>query len=380
MGKVVFVSEMKSPVSNRASSTTIMVNNMIMGLKTCGYVVEVVALGNLIDKQEILDYYSDKVDTVRFLESKFCKDGITKKYQSVLKMLYNWVLPFSYRKMVRKIDINADDIIITHSPSTESIILARFLVRKGSKRYIQFWSDPITLSGIYPENIGLGRRVFWWLEHSCLKETKEIVYGTKTLLDFQKRLFPDVAKRMRYVDISYNWDICSCEKKVTSCPKKKFGYFGNYYSTIRDIIPLYETFKQRSDDIELTICGSSDLKLDTTSNIVVQERVSPQEADEMEKAMDVIVCILNKHCIQIPGKLFYKTCLPQVILVILDGKYQDVIKEDLERYNRFLFCNNTQDDIDRAVSMIKKYNLENEVSNRGIAVEEMARQLMNEAI
>lgn len=381
MSKILFISEMKSPLSNRASSTTIMVNNMIMGLKACGYMVEVIAIGDYMDKKDILDYYSDKVDKILFFESKFCKDGVTKKYQSVLKIFYNWIISFPYRKIVRDIAVGKNDIIVTHSPSIESIIYAKFMLKKGGKRYIQFWSDPIALSGIYPEEIGAKRKLFLWLEHSCIKTSNEIVYGTRTLLDFQKKIFPDLAEKMRYVDVGYNWNIHGYAKKISVSSKIKYGYFGNYYSDIRDIYPLYETFKNKGDDVELTICGSSDLKLRSTSNVLLRERVSPNEADKIEDTMDVIVCILNKHCVQIPGKLFYKTCLPQIILVILDGKYQDVIKEDLKRYNRFIFCANTEEDIERALYRIKQGEVEKSVSRSGmISSKEMAEQLMHEMI
>ena len=183
---------------------------------------------------------------------------------------------------------------------------------------------------------------------------------------------------MRYVDISYNWDICDKVKSVITSSKTKYGYFGNYYASIRDIKPLYDSFRKRNDENELTICGSSDIKLAPNNNISIFERVAPQIADDMESEMDVIVCILNKNCVQIPGKLFYKTCMQQIILVILDGKYQDTIKEDLERYNRFLFCKNNQDDITLAIDRIKKIRCEINTRAGGIAPAVMARQFMCE--
>ena len=70
--------------------------------------------------------------------------------------------------------------------------------------------------------------------------------------------------------------------------------------------------------------------------------------------MDVLVCLLNKDCIQIPGKIFYNTNSNKPILIILDGPYKEEMQEYLEDFQRFEFCENNEESIRKAVAKIQK--------------------------
>ena len=59
------------------------------------------------------------------------------------------------------------------------------------------------------------------------------------------------------------------------------GYFGAYKSTVRNILPLYNAAKAKG--FKLTICGPSDIQLQSTDNIRVLGELPYNEATKTRK-------------------------------------------------------------------------------------------------
>lgn len=376
MKKVIFITELRNPTTAKASSTTIMINNLLMGLSQTAECVHLVAfVDNITENQDFQNFYADKVKKISLFQSQLCNDGVQRKYKTLYKESISWFKKSEYRKYARKIEINNDDVIISHSPSIESVLLARELAI-FQNRYIQFWSDPITISGIYPEKINIKRFPAYISERKALSYAGEVVYGTKILCDFQKKVFKKYSDKMRYVDICHSMPKDE-GRKATLRKKLTFGYFGNYYSAIRNILPLYHAFLECEN--KLLICGTGDVKLASCGQIEVRERVSIEEADRLEDDVDVIVCILNRNCIQIPGKIFYKTHIQKDILIILDGKYKEEIQKYLKEFKRFVFCNNTVESIRECVTKFSAENLSYKLDESiTISPLQMAQALLQE--
>jgi hypothetical protein len=214
-------------------------------------------------------------------------------------------------------------------------------------RYIQYWSDPIALSGINPEDFSFRRYPFWVLERVLLGASPSIVYGTETLAKFQQLLFPALSARMSSVDISYSPDEMSGWHEPET--GVLFGYIGDADPRIRNILPLYEYFRE-NPEARLRICGAHAPSSATpVGNVEILERVPLSVVPEIEAVVDVFVAVLNHNCIQLPGKIFYQANTPKHILVILDGIHRDVLAAYLASFDRFTLCENDYDSIGEAV-------------------------------
>ena len=72
--------------------------------------------------------------------------------------------------------VEENTILISHSPSAESILLCKEIKKKYSSiKFIEYWSDPIALSGIYPENFNIKRYPLYFIEKHLLKYADKIV-------------------------------------------------------------------------------------------------------------------------------------------------------------------------------------------------------------
>ena len=68
---------------------------------------------------------------------------------------------------------------------------------------------------------------------------------------------------------------------------------------------------------------------------------------------------------QIPGKIYQYSATNKTILFIMDGTEdeQEVLRDFFGKFNRYVFCQNTVEDIIRAIRQIESGALE-EISNK----------------
>ena len=129
MKKIIFVSEMKIG-SEKATSTDIMTDNLIAGLKKTGYPIEIIAICEEPRyKASIKHYYKDHVGGIHFVDSVFGK--YRNGHTHLFRLLKNTVLK---RKYAERIPTNIDyseAILIAHAPSLESVFLCSQIVREN---------------------------------------------------------------------------------------------------------------------------------------------------------------------------------------------------------------------------------------------------------
>lgn len=240
------------------------------------------------------------------------------------------------------------DIIISMSDPKSSHLLALTLLDKGlvnCDRYVQIWGDPMYLD--ITNKTLIPKAIIKKEEEKLLKKSDKIFYVSPLTLEAEKKIFPKYADKMDVLFPTYQEK--SVYKPVTKI--KKIGYFGDYNSEIRDIMPLYHAVKDSK--YELIVCGNSDLKLNSTNNISINGRVSFSKVKEFEEDVDLLVHISNSSGTQIPSKIYQYMGTNKPILFILDGPKELLVKV-FDPFNRVMFCNNNEEDI---IKTIEKFNV-----------------------
>lgn len=343
-GQVVFISEMRNPKTN-ASSTQIMTRNILFGLRSLfDSLIFVPILDYMSDIIPIEQFYAGLFDEIIPIKTitKFKSNRLLGKVSMIWRVMIKTTLPVALSSKILP-----NSTIIAHCPSIDSgLICNQIKKEQPTVKYIQYWSDPLALSLITPEQYSIKRCVQKWVEKQLHKAPDRIVFGTKTLFTAQLDLYPEIHEKAFSVEVSYN-------PEETDAPninegRIKIGYFGNYYSNIRDIAPFYEAACE-CPDADFIICGSGDIELANTESVHVKKRIPQDEVAAEESKIDIAVCLLNKVGVQVPGKIFYQTNTKKRILVILDGPRKKDIVEELMPFNRFCFCENNKMSIKKEI-------------------------------
>ena len=105
----------------------------------------------------------------------------------------------------------------------------------------------------------------------------------------------------------------------------------------------------------------------STNKIKIYPRLNLDELKPIEDKTNVLIFLCNKKGGQIPGKIYQYSATNKTILFILDGTNEEkkVLKEYFEPFNRYVFCENTVQDITRAINQIENNDLGN-ISNAPI--------------
>ena len=244
-------------------------------------------------------------------------------------------------------DVEYDLVVSNSSPAAGHRLVADLLDRKHVKagRWIQIWEDPW-----YYDLYGGHSDAILEEEHKLLREAREVLYVSPLTLHYQKKYFPDCADKMGVIPLPAFLIGNPDRKPVSSLVS--FGYFGDYYSHTRNLSPFYEALKETGS--AGFIYGDSDLKLPSTSLITVSPRVTLDVLEKVQDKTDVLVHLSNLGGGQIPGKIYHYSVTRKPILFILDGTEEEktVLKDHFSQFGRYVFCENTLDDIVRAMSLI----------------------------
>lgn len=353
---IIFVSKLDS-VDDGASSTDIMTLNLINGLSQNTIISKLIIIVNKDNFQNI--------DNIKTSLTPLCEQLIIVRSSNTTpknKWVGLWQLIFANRAISKwgaslKLNDTENLLLISQSPSYDSIHVCR-KIKKNYPRlhYIQYWSDPIAISGIMPERLNYKRLIFKFIEKSGLKLANKIVYGTKTLFEAQKQVYPKFKEKMSYIDISYSSFECQEMLNDFKYNNDKFLYAGNYFSKIRNITPLFNAINSLNGEVRLDVYGSGDIET-RSEFIYLHNRISPLELRREEVKYRTVICVLNSNCAQIPGKIFYSMNLDQNILVILDGDRKDKIAKYLKSYNRFIMCDNNAESIKNTLHYLISNNV-----------------------
>lgn len=350
--KIVFVCRMFLEPQLR-SSTDIMTDNIIKGFIDNGYDLTLIIVGNSNEKEKIINRYKDHAKVI-FRQAMIPKNTNNLKNLYLISKYNKMGIRLTHEEFERLREFEPEKaVLISHSPSIETIFVCKEIIKYFHFYYIQYISDPLALEGKLPETMGIKRIPFKFIERSTIRCADEVVYVTKSLMRFQSELYPKYVNKMRFVNVSYTPRPATLSTKKTNSIVR-IVYSGNYYSRIRNIRPLYEAMELLDDTYQLSIFGSTDLSLEDTRNVSVHDRIDSESIKNIENDADILVCMLNTSCIQVPGKIFYNTDSNQRILIISDGPYGKRICDDLKAFNRFDFCENTAKSIALKIAEIAK--------------------------
>ena len=295
--------------------------------------------------------YRNTIDTNR-------KISVFKKIKLLLKKtaLYFYhkidvfgstVLYISERKAVSE-DISKGnfDTLLSFSDPMPAHLIANYCKKHNPDlKYIQQWGDPLASDTI--SKIALPVWIRKIIESYMLNLADRICYVSPLTYEEQKRLFPAYATRMIFLPTpSLGYKDKNINKDMISV-----GYFGSYNTSARNILPFYNAAKE-NPDVAFYIIGDSDLRLESTENISVINRLSPRELEKYMARINVIVCLMNRKGNQVPGKLYHYASSTKDILLIKDGEYGQAIQDFFARYDHYTFTDNTTDSID---AVIKNY-------------------------
>ena len=267
------------------------------------------------------------------------------------------------RQAVRyKSNVNYDLVVSNSSPAASHRLVANLIDKKHirCKRWVQIWEDPWyhDLYGGHPEAVLCE-------ELSLLQAAQDIYYVSPLTLHYQQQYFPDCAAKMHFIPLPF---LSLDREQVKSGDSVSFGYFGDYYSRVRNLLPFYEALVETG--VEANIFGDSDLSLKSTDHVNVSGRVTLDVLQAIQQRTTVLVHLCNLRGGQIPGKIYHYSATEKPILFIIDGteEEQEIIKKYFSRYNRYLFCYNDKESI---ISAIKE--LVNDVnSHQGFVVQEFS--------
>lgn len=251
------------------------------------------------------------------------------------------------------------DYVLSISTPVTSHLLTHNLLKSGhihAAHWIQIWEDPW-----YTDAYGFnGKKSIFLEEQRLLSFAEKVCYVSPLTLRRQQSLFPESAEKMFWQPLPYYYKDTTVEQPTFD--HNVYGYFGAYYPAARDLQPFYEASKETG--VEVNICGDPASLFPTTSQIHIHPRLPLNELKPIEDSTNVLIFLCNRKGGQIPGKIYQYSATNKTILFIMDGteEEQRVLKEYFGKFNRYVFCQNTKDDIARAIRRIESGDLE-EVRN-----------------
>lgn len=295
----------------------------------------------------VLNTSSQSISSIDKIRSRSAKDQI----RNGLKYLYykafpadpiyplNWYWLKEASKFYSTVEY---DLVISNSSPAASHKLVHLLLKSKQlfcKRWIQIWEDPW-----YADLYGSHDQAIFQEEHALLTAASEIYYVSPLTLEYQKALFPDCGDKMKHIPLPYLE--FSNEKSTTHM---SFGYFGDYYSHTRNLLPFYQAL--RESGCVGNIYGDSDLNLESTDQIVVSGRVTLDVLAKVQEETAVLVHLCNLRGGQIPGKIYHYSATTKPILFILDGteEEQNILRSYFGQFNRFYFVENQMSKIYEAI-------------------------------
>lgn len=256
------------------------------------------------------------------------------------------------------------DLVISLSFPPVSHYLVYQLLKKehiAAKRWIQIWEDPwcqdLVFKSLNDKKVIEGAQKE---EERLLKVADEVLYVSPITLEHQREMFSAYSYKMKWLPVPTYY---SNVTQKTCFKKNVYGYFGDYSTQIRNLEPFYKAAEQQN--IAVNICGYSDKMFPSSGNIAVQPRISLEKLKPIEDDTNVLVFLSNLRGGQIPGKIYQYSATEKTILFILDGTKEEkrVLKEYFGQFNRYIFCENTVEDIIRAIGEIES-NCLGEVVNK----------------
>ncbi|MGN8653849.1 hypothetical protein ACTNEQ_03305 [Blautia obeum] len=281
------------------------------------------------------------------------KEFIIKRIKKVVLNCYGVhgiYAPFIRKAKKYKNSKKYDYLISISTPPSSHLLAYKLLKKKNihAKRWIQIWEDP-WCSDVYGFN---GKRKIFREERRILSFAEKVCYVSPLTLKKQKQLFPESAHKMFWQPLPFYYqNNIKCDELSN---EKHYGYFGDYIPASRDLEPFYIAAKETG--IDVNICGNPNNLFQPTEKIHIYPRLPLNELKMIEDDTNVLVFLCNRQGGQIPGKIYQYSATEKTILFILDGTEDEkrILKKYFGKFNRYIFCENTVEDITRAISIINE--------------------------
>jgi hypothetical protein len=247
------------------------------------------------------------------------------------------------------------DLMISSSDPKSSHLLAAEIKKVFpyiSSKWVQYWGDPFAAD--INNKTFLPKFYVKKKELEILEIADRVVYVSPFTLQQQEDFFPDLKKKFVFIPVPYIEPVF--QEKVNDNDSLTIGYFGDYNSADRNILPLCNAIMNSTS--VLHIYGRGDSYISKKSNILVNDRVSYDKVKSMEAKCNVLICICNKKGTQIPGKIYHYAATNKPILIILDGEHQDLMRDYFESFKRYIICENNIESILNALGEISSNPIE----------------------
>lgn len=278
--------------------------------------------------------------------------GLLQSIKSQIRALYG---PYGmdrvfYQKCKRFSCSKSFDLVISISHPPVSHLAAYMLLKTSrikAKHWIQIWEDP-WYSDVYGFNSQERVRLE---EKRLLSLAEKVCYVSPLTLLNQQKLFPESAEKMFWMPLPAYYKNDTPVHKFSG--QNIYGYFGDYAPAARDLEPFYTA--TANVGVEVNICGNPSNLFRSTDKIHIHPRLPLAELKPIEDGTNVLVFLCNRQGGQIPGKIYQYSATDKTILFILDGTEdeQAVLKDYFGKFNRYVFCRNTVEDITRAIRRIE---------------------------
>lgn len=367
------------------TSNTMMYSTIFNGLKRCGYHIDIVLLTN-----ETVYKYFDSNFRSYFNEIKFIPIKKHRLFSNSSKfdVIYSFWLNFIKDRIIRPYKLKSlngivdstYDLIISFCPPALSALFAMDFINingLNDVRYIQYWSDPLSLGRCNSvEDMPKYRILHYLLEKEAFKGVDEIIYCYPLLCEMQQQLHKRYAHKMRWVDVAY------MEREIlTSKHNNKeitLGFFGAYQSRVRNILPFLETLKF-FPSLKFIIRGDTDLQIDSVDYPNLDIEFGRQPADliaSIESNCDILVSLGGLSGINHPaGKTMYYANYDKPIIYIGDGVHVELFNSYLKEFGRYIICENNVDSIYSGINTalnllpVFKLNIHNRLRPENVALD-----------
>ncbi len=331
-------------------------NTMKIPEEADGFCYSGVTLYEKLSKKKAANISGPSTNVSKAINRKSFKSTAVDKVKRFVLSLYG---PHGvYSKIVKtarrfKSNKEYNYVLSLSTPPSSHLLTYKLLKSKHikAKHWIQIWEDPW-----YTDAYGFnGKDNIYKEEKRLLSFAEKVCYVSPLTLENQKKLYPDSAHKMYWQPLPYYYK--NQEQEICEFKNNRYGYFGDYAPASRDLEPFYKA--ARNCSIDVNICGSPNNLFEHTENINIYPRLPLDKLRPIEDKTNVLIFLCNRKGGQIPGKIYQYSATNKTILFILDGTDEEkaVLKAYFEKFNRYVFCENTVEDITRAIKDIESGNI-----------------------
>lgn len=344
-------------VTRQVDSNLMMASTVFRGIMEAGIKADMIFVGSRVAVDEFNRLYRKYFGSVyvKIIERNWAGDILLKYNKLAYSFLRHFI--FDYIKLpgvnwLKCIDGDYSKILAFVPPYVSGAYAYKIKRKlKLTIPIIQYWTDPLTLGNCqYISEIPRSRFMHRVLEEKLMRQADKVVFFYPLLMAMEALLYPDLAKKMSWSDVSY---IKRGHLPPSSNNTIIIGLFGSFHSSVRNIIPLIEAI-QEFENVKLMIRGDGNLPFDISgyNNLdIAIGRLSTSDIEQLENNCDILVSLNGYRNIGPAGKTFYYASYNKPIVCIGDGAHAEYFMGFMrELGNRFIVCINEKSQIKNAIS------------------------------